>query len=139
VTEKPRPKEAAIHWLGTQALNKVEATGTCVPVATGPVTIISSAPHMHLQGRHMKTVINRVNGQTEVLHDKPFRFSEQVSYSTPAVINPGDTLTTTCTYAQPTPFGMGTNEEMCYNFVMAYPAGQLSQLFQVLRKYDCTG
>jgi hypothetical protein len=139
VTEKLRPKEAAIHWLGTQALNKIEATGTCLPVATGPVTILSSSPHMHLQGRHMKTVINRLNGQTEVLHDKPFSFSEQVSYLTPAVINPGDTLTTTCTYAQPTPFGMGTNEEMCYNFVMAYPAGQLAQLIQGLRKYDCTG
>jgi hypothetical protein len=139
VTEKLRPKEAAIHWLGTQNLNKVEASGTCVPVATGPVTILSVAPHMHLQGRHMKTVINRANGGTDVLHDKPFSFADQVSYDTSAVVNPGDTLTTTCTYAQPTPFGQRTNEEMCYNFVMAYPAGQLGQLFQLLRKYDCTG
>jgi len=28
---------------------------------------------------------------------------------------------------------------MCYNFVVAYPAGQLAQLFQLLRKNDCTG
>jgi uncharacterized protein (DUF3820 family) len=28
---------------------------------------------------------------------------------------------------------------MCYNFVIAYPAGQLGQLLQLLRKYDCTG
>jgi hypothetical protein len=139
VTEKLRPKVAAVHWLGTQNLNKITATGTCTPVNTGPVTILSSSPHMHLQGRHMKTVINRVDGSTEVLHDKPFSFSDQVTYSTPAIINPGDTLTTTCTYAQPTPFGQGTNEEMCYNFVTAYPAGELAQLFQVLRKYDCTG
>ena len=139
VTEKIRPKEAAVHWLGTQALNKVTAVGTCTPINTEPVTIISSSPHMHLQGRHMKTVINRKGGGTEVLHDKPFDFNTQISYPTPAVIQPGDTLTTTCTFATPTPFGQKTNEEMCYNFVIAYPAGQLAQFFQLLRKYDCTG
>lgn len=139
VTEKLRPKEAAVHWLGTQNLNKVSAAGTCVPVNTGPVTILTSSPHMHLQGRHMKTVINRKAGASEVLIDTPFDFNTQVSYPTPAVINPGDTLTTTCTYAMPTPFGQKTNEEMCYNFVVAYPAGQLAQFFQLLRRYDCTG
>jgi hypothetical protein len=139
VTEKFRPKEAAVHWLGSQNLNKITATGTCTPINTEPVTIISSSPHMHLQGRHMKTVINRKAGGTEVLIDKPFDFSTQVSYDTPAVIQPGDTLTTTCTFATPTPFGTKTNEEMCYNFVVAYPAGQLAQFLQILRKYDCTG
>ena len=139
VTEKLRPKVAAVHWLGTQSLNKLTATGTCTPINTEPVTILSSSPHMHLQGRHMKTVINRKGGGTEVLLDEPFDFNTQISYDTPAVIQPGDTLTTTCTYATPTPFGQGTNEEMCYNFVIAYPAGQLSQLLQILRKYDCTG
>jgi hypothetical protein len=141
VTEKMRPHEAAVHWLGTQSLNKLTATGTCTPSPLGqsPVTIISSSPHMHLQGRHMKTVINRKGGASEVLIDKPFDFNTQIAYPTPAVINPGDTLSTTCTFATPTPFGQGTNEEMCYNFVMAYPAGGLAQLLQVLRKYDCTG
>jgi hypothetical protein len=139
VTEKLRPKEAAVHWLGSQSLNKLTATGTCTPINQQPVTIISSSPHMHLQGRHMKTVINRKNGGSEILIDKPFDFNTQVSYPTPAVVNPGDTLTTTCTFATPTPFGQGTNEEMCYNFVMAYPAGELAQFLQILRKYDCTG
>jgi len=137
VTEKLRPKEAAVHWLGTQGLNKLQATGVCTPINTAPVTIISSSPHMHLQGRHMKTVINRKDGSTEVLIDKPFDFNTQISYPTPATINPGDTLSTTCTYATPTPFGQGTNEEMCYNFVLAYPAGQLGQFLQLLRKNDC--
>lgn len=139
VTEKLRPNEAAVHWLGTQNLNKLNATGTCDPANQGPVTILASTPHMHLQGRHMKTVINRVGGGTDVLIDEPFDFNTQISYATPAVVNPGDTLTTTCTYAAPTPFGEGTNEEMCYNFVLAYPAGGLAQSLQLLRKYDCTG
>jgi hypothetical protein len=139
VTEKVRPNEAAVHWLGTQSLNKLNATGTCTPANKTPVTILSSTPHMHLQGRHMKTVINRAQGGTETLIDKPFDFQTQVSYPTPAVIQPGDTLNTTCTYATPTPFGQGTNQEMCYNFVIAYPAGGLAQSLQLLRKNDCTG
>jgi hypothetical protein len=139
VTEKIRPNEAAVHWLGTQSLSKITATGTCDPVNTGDVTILSATPHMHLQGRHMKTVINRAGGGTEVLLDKPFDFNTQISYDVRAVVKPGDTLTTTCTFAAPTPFGQGTNQEMCYNFVLAYPAGALAQPIQLLRKYDCTG
>jgi mono/diheme cytochrome c family protein len=139
VTEKPRKHVAGIHWLGTQSLNKTVASGTCVPTATEDVTIISSTPHMHLQGRHMKTVINRTAGGTDTLVDQPFDFNTQIGYSTPAVVHKGDTLTTTCTYAKPTQFGEGTNDEMCYNFVLAYPAGGLAQAFQFLRKNDCSG
>jgi hypothetical protein len=139
VTEKLRPNVAAVHWLGTEQLNKVEAVGTCRPNNTGDVTILKSTPHMHLQGKHMKTVINRAGGGTEVLLDEPFDFNNQLDYETPAVIKPGDTLTTTCTFKKPTPFGTGTNQEMCYNFVTAYPAGGLQQLLPGLRKYDCAG
>jgi len=137
VTEKLRPKEAAVHWLGTANLNKLEATGTCAPANKEPVTILASSPHMHLQGRHMKTVIKRKAGGTETLIDQAFDFNTQVSYPTPAIINPGDTLTTTCTYAKPTAFGEGTNDEMCFNFVTAYPAGQLANAIS-FQKNDCT-
>lgn len=139
VTDKMRTNEAAMHWLGTQNLNKQVASGTCVPMNTGDVTILRSTPHMHLQGRHMTTVINRAGGGTEMLLDKPFDFQTQISYSTPQVIHKGDTLTTSCTYATPTPFGEKTTDEMCYNFVLAYPAGGLAQFLQILRKYDCSG
>jgi hypothetical protein len=139
VTEKLRPNVAAMHWLGTEQLNKLEAVGVCRPNNTGDVTILAMTPHMHTQGKHMKTVINRVGGGTDVLHDAPFDFNNQISYKANAVVKPGDTLTTTCTYKTPTPFGTGTSQEMCYNFVMAYPAGGLQQLVSVLRKYDCAG
>jgi hypothetical protein len=85
----------------------------------------------------MKTTIQRKGGGTEVLIDKPFDFNTQISYPTPAVINPGDTLTTTCTFATPTAFGEGTNNEMCFNFVTAYPAGQLVNALS-FNKNDCT-
>jgi hypothetical protein len=138
VTEKLRKNEAQISWLGTQSLNKLQASGTCKPNLTGPVNILFSWPHEHLQGRHLKTVITRANGTQETLIDKPFDFNQQIVYPTPAVINPGDSLTTTCTYATPTAFGQGTNAEMCYNFITAYPGGAITQGFSPLRINDCT-
>jgi Copper type II ascorbate-dependent monooxygenase, C-terminal domain len=46
------------------------------------------------------------------------------------VVGPGDRLTTTCTYENDTSriitFGQGTAQEMCYNFVVAWPAGSLN-------------
>jgi hypothetical protein len=138
VSEKLRTHEAQVSWLGTQSLDKVNASGTCKPKLTGPVNVLFSWPHEHLQGRHLKTVINRSGGTQEVLVDKPFDFNSQIVYATPAVINPGDSLTTTCTYAEPTPFGQGTNAEMCYNFVTAYPGGALSNGPSFLRINDCT-
>jgi mono/diheme cytochrome c family protein len=141
VTKKLRKNEAGIHWLGTENISLPSGgstSGICVPKATGPVTIISATPHMHLQGRHMTTVINRKGGTTEMLIDKPFEFANQIGYDTPAVIMPGDTLTTTCTYGGAAFYGQGTKQEMCYNFVLAYPNGGLSS-GSFLRENGCTG
>jgi hypothetical protein len=141
VTKNLRKIEAGIHWLGTELILLPiggDASGICKPTATGPITILSSTPHMHLLGRHMKTVINRANGMTEMLIDKPFDFQTQIGYETPAVIMPGDSLTTTCTYGGAAIYGEGTKNEMCYNFVLAYPNGGLSSP-SGLRKNGCTG
>jgi hypothetical protein len=142
VTTNLRPLEAGIHWLGTEVILLPaggDAVGTCNPTAaTGPIHILASTPHMHLQGRHMKTIINRKDGTKETLIDKPFDFNTQIGYDTPAIINPGDTLTTTCTYGGAAIFGEGTKNEMCYNFVLAYPNGSLASA-SILRKNGCTG
>jgi len=142
VTTNLRPKEAGIHWLGTELILLPaggDAVGTCTPTAvTGPVNILAATPHMHLQGRRMKTIINRKDGTKETLLDKPFDFNTQIGYDTPTVIMPGDTLTTTCTYGGAAIYGEGTKNEMCYNFVLAYPNGALSS-GSFLRKNGCTG
>ena len=141
VTTNIRPIEAGIHWLGTELILLPaggDAVGTCVPSATGPVTILASIPHMHLQGRHMKSIINRKDGTKDTLFDKPFDFNTQIGYDTPAVVQPGDTLTTTCTYGGAAIYGEGTKNEMCYAFVLAYPNGGLSS-GSILRKNGCTG
>ena len=110
---------ATVTWLGTESINVPAratgtATGTCRPdnPQGGDIHILYSIPHMHKAGAHMKTVINRPGGP-EILVDKPFKFDEQRSYDTPAVVKRGETLTTTCTFNNTTTaaIGFGTVSE----------------------------
>lgn len=43
------------------------------------------------------------------------------------IIMPGDTIKTTCTYSKPSLYGLGTQDEMCYDAVLAYPPGSFTQ------------
>jgi mono/diheme cytochrome c family protein len=118
---------AGVSWLGYDQLLQpaTKWTGQCVPENKVPVKILAVQPHMHKTGTHMKAVIHRKGAGDEVLHDGPFDFNYQVQYLKDVTINPGDTITTECTYSQPMAFGESTDEEMCYLFTFAYPKGQL--------------
>jgi hypothetical protein len=130
VSKQARPHTAVVHWLGTSSLNLTgpgTITATCSPTyATGPITIVSSWPHMHKHGSRMVSTIIRADGRRETLLDKPFDFSYQVAFPTPAVLTTGDRVETACTYGSgPVRFGEGTSDEMCFDFVIAWPAGAL--------------
>ncbi len=134
-TKTPRKNLATVSWLGTENISiparaqAATASGTCAPSTNQQIHILRSWPHMHRIGTHMKTVITRAGGTTEVLLDEPFNFNTQISYDTVTVLNPGDRLTTTCTYrndsATAVRFGINTSNEMCFNFVTAWPANLL--------------
>jgi hypothetical protein len=138
-TKKFRPKTASITWAGTERISippraQANASGTCRPARLGlgandPIHIFAAWPHMHKTGTHMLTVINRASGGQETLVDQPFSFDSQVTYDVAAVINPGDSLLTTCSYDNTTTgaigFGPSTTQEMCYDFLYAYPAHAL--------------
>jgi len=135
VTKKLRAQEASTHWLGTETITIAPGAGTasgiCKPTKTAH--IIEYTPHMHKLGRRMKTIIKRRSGALETLTDRAFEFNDQQNYPAPGgeiVVGAGDQLTTTCSYQNdgiaPVGFGPGTNQEMCYNFVVAWPAGSLS-------------
>lgn len=117
---------AAVSWVGTDNISGTESTGQCTPRNTEPIHLIAGSPHMHVKGRHMKVVVNRRGGMKEVIHDEDFDFEYQRQYIMDVVINPGDTMTTTCTFSAPSSFGKGTNDEMCYFFSTHYPALALS-------------
>jgi hypothetical protein len=130
-TRKPQPNIAAVHWLGTENIlllpGESSAGSTCNPGATEPVHILSITPHMHQLGAHSRVVMNRSDGTQQVLLDEPFDFNTQVGYDTPAVLMPGESLTSTCSWNNTTggltTFGESTSDEMCYLFTLAYPAG----------------
>jgi hypothetical protein len=137
VTKNLRPREASTHWLGTQAIfnlgfvDTYEASGVCTAIAESHV--IAMSPHMHKNGKYMKTIVQHAAGGTSVITDKPFAFEDQQIFpiKTPTgeiVVRPGDVITTTCSYdgLLPFTFGPNTDMEMCYNFVVAWPAGSLS-------------
>jgi hypothetical protein len=125
-----KPKYVAnVSWVGTDSISSTTAVGQCTPSSNQQVHLIAGSPHMHLKGRHMKVVINRKDGTKETLHDEVFDFEYQRQYLLDGkVLNPGDTLTTTCTYSGPSRFGKGTNDEMCYFFTTHWPAGSLTSV-----------
>jgi Copper type II ascorbate-dependent monooxygenase, C-terminal domain len=119
---------AAISWLGLDQLvfPSQQWIGTCSPLSNEPIHITQVWPHMHTKGRHMKSTINRANGEQEILHDGDFDFNYQRAYRKDVTLLPGDTITTVCDYAEPMAFGESTTEEMCYLFTTAYPKGALA-------------
>lgn len=142
MAKTPRPNTAGISWLGNDAFGgfglpgippmtkDAPIIGMCAPSLSAPVNIIKSWPHMHKMGRRMTAEIKRAAGGTiETLFDKPFDFNSQWQYDTPTVINPGDSIKTTCHFENDTAtsvgFGEATTSEMCFNFTLAYPAHTL--------------
>jgi hypothetical protein len=136
-----RPNTAGLTFLGTEDFNgifgmgpgKQDFTTSCPNDSTGPITIIGFTPHMHTIGSNMKTALLKKGETTPTtVFDKPFVFDQQVNYmlDTPVVMQPGDSVVTTCSFQNDTgfnvAFGQSTNQEMCYQFALAYPYGALN-------------
>lgn len=138
--DEPRPQLAGMITLGTVFLSippgaeDHDESGTCPSWITSfmpePLTVIASFPHMHQLGRSFTTEILRGGSEADIdlLTDVPaYDFQSQTFYvnDPPLQIEPGDALRTTCTYDNPTDqtvhFGEATSDEMCLNFIMAYP------------------
>jgi hypothetical protein len=126
VTSKVPAHVADITWVGTDSIAGVSASGTCTPSGKQPIHVIAAQPHMHKKGSHMKVAVNRAGGRPETIHDHPFSFDDQRYYVQDIILLPGDTMTTTCTYSSPATFGPSTDQEMCYFFTVAWPAGSLN-------------
>ena len=139
LSDAPRAHTASVHALGSLNIAipprtmGAEVVGGCVPENTEPVHVIGSTAHMHRLGVSLRTEVFRGGraDRMEPLLDVPeYSFDEQLSRPSEMVLMPGDTLRTTCRYdnttSQPVYFGERTEDEMCFNFVLAWPAGALS-------------
>jgi hypothetical protein len=139
--DEPRAQTAGVLTLGTMAITvpplaeDFPAIGLCsgASTATWPeMHLLGGSPHMHELGRSMRTDVLRLDGTTETVLDVPqFDFNSQAMYmfDEEVVIEPGETLTTTCKYDNPNIwpvlFGERTQDEMCFDFVLAYPVDGL--------------
>jgi hypothetical protein len=135
-TSKFRTNTASVSWLGSESISVPAgaagtATGTCHPLRAGmqaadPIHVLFSWPHMHKLGVHMKSVVTRAAGGTDMMYDGDFSFDYQKLYDTPLLLQAGDSVTTTCSYQNTTTatvmFGQSTTQEMCFNFTYAWPA-----------------
>ena len=155
-TSSPRPFTAGVLTLGTDSVlllpgQNSTATGDCpsavIGELSGPLHVISSAPHMHQLGRSLTSEIVHPDGSTTPLVDVPSWNPHQqpLLIHTPVIdIQPGDELRTTCTYADPIDhvvmFGPRATDEMCYSYNLVYPISALPpRLAQApLRLCDCT-
>jgi hypothetical protein len=136
VPDNTRPNLASMTWLGSENLDLPPGTmtkksGSCPNDSGAPIHIWAVWPHMHTLGRHMSAVVHRAGGGDEMVFDHDFDFMHQVHYpQTPEIVlQPDDVIESTCTFDntsdQAVGFGSSTTQEMCYNFVYAYPARAL--------------
>lgn len=145
-TEEPRPLLAGMITLGSVLLDIPagaqghEESSVCPSWITSfmpePLTVIASFPHMHQLGRAFSTELLRggMASEVDMLTDVPvYDFQSQTFYvnDPPLQIMPGDALRTTCTFDNPGPqtvhFGEATEDEMCLNFIMAYPIESIGE------------
>jgi hypothetical protein len=149
VTQNLRRETAGLHWLGTESISippqqARDAADMCRPAnQAAPIHVLRWWPHMHLLGTHMKIDLYRGGAFSERVLDEPFDFYNQIQYDRPRVIQPGDSILTTCSFFNTTPstvtFGTSTSAEMCYNFVVAYPQNALVSQPRGLHENSCQG
>jgi hypothetical protein len=140
-----RAHVASVTWLGTEDLaGNVWAGGAgmpahdvstfttkCVPGRNdASIHIVGYQPHMQALGTRMKTSVAHTDGSTDVLFDEPFSFGQARPHFQRYELLPGETLLNSCTFNTTTDagvtFGTESVNEMCYQFVFAYPARALS-------------
>ena len=133
-----RSQLAGVHFTGSEGIclepgERQTVEGLCTPRRDrGDIHVIGAWPHMHKLGRGMKITVLRADGREEVMHDGVFDFQIQEYYPFAQdqwTLHPGDKLRTECTFQNDTnqsvPFGERTQDEMCYGFITAWPAGAL--------------
>jgi hypothetical protein len=132
-----RPNTAAVHALGTSDIElppgRKDVVTSCVVASDkGPATVLAVSPHMHLFGRHLRTVVRHTDGTEETLTDRPYAFADQaiLYLPKPITIEKGAVLTTTCSYENDTRgvigYSEGSDGEMCGNGLLAYPPGSIT-------------
>jgi hypothetical protein len=132
---KLSPVEASTvtKWVAQLYLNRVylsvppgagrTVTTTCsIPSVYGPISLIGAGSHMHMRGIHF---VADTNTGIRLLETDEWEEPPLIAYDPPIAMNPGDSVTWTCTYnnetAQPITFGQSASKnEMCIYIASYY-------------------
>jgi hypothetical protein len=138
-TTQPKPNVAGVVTLGVDSFSipagaqNYPIVGSCPNLSrTGnPITIIGTSPHMHVIGTSFTTTHAGHPNLIDILPGK-WAFDSQIQYPVDRrVVMPNEALTTTCRYNNPNPyavnFGTKTTDEMCFNFITAYPIDETNK------------
>lgn len=132
--KEKRKNTATVSLLGSELFllpPAMETTieGYCTPNADGDIHVFRSFPHMHARGVSFESVVERAGGSEEVILDIAYDFNNQIMYETPFVLHAGDRIRTACHFVNDTErlirVGDLEGDEMCANFVYAWPAHAL--------------
>jgi hypothetical protein len=103
-------------------------TAACTSKMPGPINIFGYIPHGHMILTKLDTDIKNPDSTSLDLLSDNFNFHQQrfIQPNSAAVIKPGFSAITTCTYdsssrAAVTQAGIGSDDEMCFNFIFYYP------------------
>jgi hypothetical protein len=105
-----------------QSRQRVE--GFCV--LPEPTTVLASWPHMHQIGARFEATVLKADGEEiDLVTLDGWDFESQFVYHTPIELAAGDIIRTRCDFenmsAAVVPFGPGTEDEMCFNFMYHSP------------------
>mmetsp|Transcript_34045 Transcript_34045/g.72297 ORF Transcript_34045/g.72297 Transcript_34045/m.72297 type:complete len:730 (+) Transcript_34045:62-2251(+) len=149
-TETPREKSAGMLQLGDKFVRMtgqlvkpasieselVEHTLHCPSEATeailenSSITIMDSGLHMHEEGFWMATTVRDRNGDIKAeFKTEYYDGAYQGRVIANVDIAAGDSFTTRCVYKPKAGaiFGLGSNEEMCIDFLMYFPVNERAQ------------
>jgi hypothetical protein len=121
-TEAPPDHLVSFARLGTEHIVGTSASGTCTPQSERPVHLLLARAQMTGNGRNIRLALEREAGGQELVFDRPFDAFYPEYYVDSVRVQPGDALTTTCTYGQPNQL----DDETCYLHVLHWPAHSLT-------------
>lgn len=124
-------REASSHLWGPIGF-VIDPNGTTTDSATctlqEDLELFAILPHMHQTGVHLRFFYAPPGGEEAVLFDRDYDFdSQEMQMYEPIVqLEAGGTITTECTWDNPTDetltFGQSSNEEMCFAGLWGIPA-----------------
>jgi hypothetical protein len=125
-------REASSHLWGPIDF-AIDPNGTTTDSATctlqEDLELFAILPHMHQTGVHLRFLYAPPGGEEVELFDRDYDFDSQElqMYEPVILLEAGGTITTECTWDNPTDetlrFGQSSNEEMCFAGLWGIPAG----------------